>query len=128
MPATASIARPIIEFATVAVILSVFASAQDSRYVPESFAEQLLNSPPCLTIRMPWEGENFPCTAFTHQEWLTDLNHWRNERRIRIGYDPARYSLPALEWTCEFHTAADDGARPVFLRSRPGQIHGRPLS
>jgi formylglycine-generating enzyme required for sulfatase activity len=48
---------------------------------------------------MPWEGENVPCTPLTHQEWLTDLTHWRSERRIRIGYDPARYSLPVLQWT-----------------------------
>jgi formylglycine-generating enzyme required for sulfatase activity len=73
--------------------------AQDSRYVPFSFADQLLTSPPCLTIRMAWEGGGSPCTALTHQEWLTDLTHWRAERRIRIGYDPARYTLPALQWT-----------------------------
>jgi iron(II)-dependent oxidoreductase len=80
-------------------IFAISAWAQDSRFVPTSWTEQLLNSPPCLTLRMPWEGGNIPCTPFTHQEWLTDLNHWRAERRIRIGYDPARYSVPALQWT-----------------------------
>jgi formylglycine-generating enzyme required for sulfatase activity len=29
---------------------------------------------------------------------LTDITHWRNERRIRIGYDSSRYELPALKW------------------------------
>jgi formylglycine-generating enzyme required for sulfatase activity len=29
---------------------------------------------------------------------LTDITHWRTERRIRIGYDPSRYELPALKW------------------------------
>ena len=27
------------------------------------------------------------------------MTHWRTERRIRIGYDGARYSMPALQWT-----------------------------
>jgi formylglycine-generating enzyme required for sulfatase activity len=78
--------------------IAVSARAQDSLFVPSSFADQLLNSPPCLTLRQAWEGVTIPCTPYTHQEWLTDLTHWRAERRIRIGYDPARYSLPALKW------------------------------
>ena len=79
-------------------LIAVSARAQDSQFAPSSFADQLLSSPPCLTLRQAWEGGNIPCTPFTHQEWLTDLTHWRTERRIRIGYDPARYSLPALKW------------------------------
>ena len=88
-----------IKVALLFALIAVSARAQDSLYVPSSFTEQLLNSPPCLTIRQPWEGENIPCTPYTHQEWLNDLTHWRTERRIRIGYDPARYQLPALQWT-----------------------------
>jgi len=45
-----------------------------------------------------WEGGGAPCTSLTHQEWLADITHWRAERRIRIGYDPARYSIPSLTW------------------------------
>ena len=45
-----------------------------------------------------WEGGYVPCTAFSHREWLADITHWRAERRIRIGYDPARYEMPALQW------------------------------
>ena len=75
--------------------------AQDSHYVAWPNIEELLNSPSCLAIlaiRMPGERANIPCTLAMHQEWLADLNHWRAERRIRVGYDPARYSLPALHW------------------------------
>jgi formylglycine-generating enzyme required for sulfatase activity len=39
-----------------------------------------------------------PCTQQSHDEWLKDIRHWRTERRIRIGYDDARYKLPALKW------------------------------
>ena len=87
-----------IKFSVGLAIFSLSASAQDSHFVPSTFTDQLLNSPPCLTLRNAWEEASIPCTPFTHQEWLTDLTHWRTERHIRIGYDPARYSLPALKW------------------------------
>ena len=87
-----------LSFLILAPAFVLSARAQDSYYVPFSFADQLLNSPPCLTIRMAWEGPNIPCTPLTHQEWLADLTHWRAERRIRIGYDSTRYTAPALRW------------------------------
>src|SRR5579871_5971740 len=89
----------VVELPILLAILVISAGAQDSRFVPSTFTEQLLNSPPCLTFRNAWEGGNASCTPFTHQEWLADLTHWRAERHIRIGYDPARYALPALKWT-----------------------------
>jgi len=46
-----------------------------------------------------WEGGSKPCTQSEHEAWLTDITHWRGERRIRVGYDGARYDLPALKWT-----------------------------
>jgi formylglycine-generating enzyme required for sulfatase activity len=32
-------------------------------------------------------------------EWLNDITHWREERRIRIGYDGSRYNHSAFGWT-----------------------------
>lgn len=46
-----------------------------------------------------WEGASKACGATEHEAWLADITHWRNERRIRVGYDGARYDLPALAWT-----------------------------
>jgi gamma-glutamyl hercynylcysteine S-oxide synthase len=89
-------------FINLSVFIAIVATAswaQDTRYAPSTFHDQLLTSPPCLTIRDAWEGGSAPCSPFAHEEWLTDLTHWRAERRIRIGYDPARYAMPALEWT-----------------------------
>jgi len=40
-----------------------------------------------------------PCTTEDHQLWLKDITHWRNERRIRIGYNGSRYEMPELVWT-----------------------------
>ena len=45
-----------LRFSILAPAFVLGARAQDSHYVPLSFADQLLNSPPCLTIRRAWEG------------------------------------------------------------------------
>jgi hypothetical protein len=74
--------------------------AQDSQYRP---VNQQFPSPECLTLSNAYSaalaGGYKPCSAKTHEGWLQDLEHWRTERRIRVGYDGWRYSLPALQWT-----------------------------
>src|SRR5712664_1557153 len=55
--------------------------------------------PKCLEMRGAWEGGSSACTPEDHETWLADVTHWRNERRIRIGYNDFRYDLPALKWT-----------------------------
>ena len=74
--------------------------AQDSHYRPK---DQQFPSPECLTVRDEYStalaGGYKSCSAETHEGWLLDLERWRTERRIRIGYDGSRYSLPALQWT-----------------------------
>jgi gamma-glutamyl hercynylcysteine S-oxide synthase len=71
------------------------AVAQDTANEPR---EQQIPPPICFTIRGAWEGGYVPCTAASHADWLADITHWRMERRIRIGYDSARYETPALKW------------------------------
>src|SRR5579863_6752759 len=90
--------RTIVFAAAMMAALITSGRAQDSHFVPYTSTDQLLKSPPCLTLRGAWEGGTVPCTTFAHQEWLADLMHWRAERRIRIGYDDARYTLPGLQW------------------------------
>ena len=70
-------------------------AAQDSHYSPKG-----AQIPPdmCLTARDESESSNIACTALNHQAWLADITHWRTERRIRTGYDPSRYEMPALQW------------------------------
>jgi iron(II)-dependent oxidoreductase len=71
-------------------------SAQDSRFRPDS---QQIPTPGCLNLEAASEGGSTPCTQNEHDSWLADLRHWRDERRIRIGYDGSRYDLPAFQWT-----------------------------
>jgi iron(II)-dependent oxidoreductase len=83
-----------------AMVLAAAAStlpawAQDTQYKPE---RQQIPPPACLSLKFAWEGPYTPCTDVTHQQWLTDVTHWRTERKIRIGFDDARYHLPALAW------------------------------
>ncbi len=49
-----------------------------------------------MNLHFAWENALLStCPPFVHERWLHDLQHWRNERRIRIAYDPSRYDLPA---------------------------------
>ena len=72
------------------------AASQDFHYQPQ---DQQIPPPACLTLRFAWEGDVPTCSAATHSQWLKAITDWRTERRIRIGYDGARYDEPALKWT-----------------------------
>jgi iron(II)-dependent oxidoreductase len=84
---------------SVAAMLLAAASivlAQDSHFRPD---HQQIPTPGRLIMKGAWEGGSQPCTHDEHDAWLADTRHWRDERRIRIGYDGSRYDLPALKWT-----------------------------
>jgi iron(II)-dependent oxidoreductase len=87
--------KKIAAISLVAVAWTLSGLTQDSQYKPTN---QQIPPPSCLTLKFAWEGGYTPCTDVTHQQWLADVTHWRAERRIRIGYDDARYHLPALQW------------------------------
>jgi iron(II)-dependent oxidoreductase len=71
------------------------AAAQDTKFQPEG---QQIPGPGCLNMKGAWEGGTKPCSTDEHESWLADVRHWRDERRIRIGYDGSRYDIPALKW------------------------------
>ncbi|MBS1851084.1 MAG: SUMF1/EgtB/PvdO family nonheme iron enzyme [Acidobacteria bacterium] len=87
---------PVLRFGLLLLALAGCAAAQDTDYRPE---RQQIPTPACLVMRGAWEGGSQACSQNEHDEWLADITHWRNERRIRIGYDGSRYDLPALKWT-----------------------------
>jgi len=77
-------------------ICATVAFAQDTKFAPD---HQQIPGPGCLYMKGAWEGGTKACSAEEHELWLADVRHWRDERRIRIGYDGSRYDLPALKWT-----------------------------
>jgi formylglycine-generating enzyme required for sulfatase activity len=78
------------------LLCATFAFAQDTKFEP---VQQQIPGPGCLNMKGAWEGGTKPCSAEEHETWLADVRHWREERRIRIGYEGSRYDLPALKWT-----------------------------
>src|SRR6202012_5670830 len=84
----------------VLVCQAVAALAQDTNYHANG---QQIPPPACYTAMEAFENLRAgvvpaPCTQQTHDEWLKDVQHWREERRIRIGYDGARYGMPEMKW------------------------------
>ena len=90
-------------FLVLLLVSSLATSAQDTQYVPRGNAWEsewtLIPGPKCLDTKDAWEGSSTACTIEAHEQWLADVRHWRDERRIRIGYDGSRYDSPALKWT-----------------------------
>jgi formylglycine-generating enzyme required for sulfatase activity len=87
-----------------AMVCTIPLLGQETAYVPGAATAwdgtwQQIPGPKCLEVRAVWEGGTTDCSAQDHEQWLADVTHWRNERRIRIGYDPARYEMPELKWT-----------------------------
>ena len=77
--------------------LTIGASAQDTQYPAKS---EQLPAPDCTGLYNAWDNLfHGACPPLVHERWLRDLQHWRSERRIRVGYDPSRYQLPELRWT-----------------------------
>lgn len=87
--------RSLIQIAILILAVAKLSSAQDSHFSPKG---QQIPVPECLTMKGLWEGGSKPCSQTEHEAWLADITHWRMERRIRVGYDGARYDLPALKW------------------------------
>jgi len=66
-------------FALALGVLSI--SAQDTRYQPQ--AEEIPGPP----------------NPGAFSSWLSEIQHWRQERLIRIGYNGSEYDRPELKWT-----------------------------
>ena len=80
-----------------AAVFVLGAAAQDTQYAPRN---QQIPVPECMNMHFPWESAAVSqCPPSTHERWLAEIRHWRDERRIRTAFDPARYAMPALKWT-----------------------------
>jgi formylglycine-generating enzyme required for sulfatase activity len=79
------------------IAFTASAAAQDTAFAPRN---QQIPAPDCLNQRPSADNSTLPaCPPGTHERWLADISHWRDERRIRVALNPERYELPALAWT-----------------------------
>jgi gamma-glutamyl hercynylcysteine S-oxide synthase len=87
-----------IEQLGIAILLGLagIAYGQDTGFEPE---HQQIPAPECLMMKGEGQGESKFCTPEDHDAWLADIQHWRSERLIRVGYDGSRYDQPELKWT-----------------------------
>ncbi|MGC1450103.1 MAG: formylglycine-generating enzyme family protein [Candidatus Sulfotelmatobacter sp.] len=76
-------------------LISLTSQGQDSHFSPN---DQQIPVPDCLSVKDLWGSSVKPCTQADHDSWLADIRHWRDERRIRIGYDGSRYERPEFQW------------------------------
>jgi gamma-glutamyl hercynylcysteine S-oxide synthase len=87
-------------------MVAAFSLGSASAQVPPPGAQEIFfgphgqqfSSPVCLSLGFLAMGGYRSCTPAMHTDWLANMKHWRMEERIRIGYDPARYEMPALKW------------------------------
>src|SRR3984957_16515650 len=85
-----------IRLVVVILLASNVSPPQGSRFYPN---DQQFPVPECLSAAKDlWLSSSRLCTQAEHESWLDDIRHWRDERRIRIGYSGARYDMPALRW------------------------------
>jgi gamma-glutamyl hercynylcysteine S-oxide synthase len=85
---------------SISAFLASTVHSQDTNYAPEN---QQIPPPSCFTAETNWQElhrgqQPAVCDQAALQNWLADVRHWRDERRIRTGYDGWRYTLPALHW------------------------------
>jgi formylglycine-generating enzyme required for sulfatase activity len=86
----------IVSLGILAGAMTLAAAAQDTQYAPK---DEQIPAPDCTNLYNAWDSQlHGACPPQTHEHWLSDLQHWRSERRIRVGYNPSRYLMPELRW------------------------------
>jgi len=100
------------QIAVLELVASTISSAQDSRFSPKG--QQQIPVPECLTMKGLWEGgskhsDGARSMARRYYALEDGTPHtcrlrWRQIRSAGVEMDAV-----------QFHTAADDGAGPVFL-------------
>lgn len=73
--------------------------AQDSNVVPGPELSPQIPGPQCHFIADWNTSRPSVCTPAETAAWLSDIQHWRSEERLRMGYEPSQYDRPELLWT-----------------------------
>ena len=76
-------------------VLSSYGLAQDSAFHPHG---EQIDAPPCDSVPDEDAPRTGVCGERTISEWLSDIQHWRQEKLVRIGYEDANYERPEFQW------------------------------
>src|SRR5271170_4530984 len=74
-------------------VVSVF--SQDTKYQPQG---PFIPTPECRAGELSFLPLR-PCAADQIEAWRKDIQHWRFERLLRMGYSGSEYERPELKWT-----------------------------
>jgi formylglycine-generating enzyme required for sulfatase activity len=88
--------RNLLLFALLNLMLGEGLAAQDTKYPPEG---EQIPGPPIASDsgeHCCWRSDQARVSA---SAWLADIQHWRREQLIRMGYDGSEYARPELKWT-----------------------------
>jgi len=77
------------------VAFGIRANAQDSAFHPQG---EQIDAPPCDAIPDEDSARREFCGERALSEWLTDIQHWRKEKLVRIGYEDAYYERSEFKW------------------------------
>ena len=84
------------------ILVALFAAtlaAQDTGSEPKGEQIPGPHNPAEMDDHCCAKGGERPAAVSTWKTWLADLQHWRAEHLIRIGYDGAQYERPELQWS-----------------------------
>lgn len=83
-------------FLALFAIVGSLAFGQDVVNNPQG---EQIPGPSCSSIPQWFSSKARTCSPEENAAWLADVEHWRRERRVRIGFDASEYDRPALRWT-----------------------------
>src|SRR5581483_11245695 len=81
--------------AVVMLTISLVAFAQDTSFPAEG---AFIPTPSCH-IQNNADMPLRPCSQAEIAAWRKDVEHWRREHLLRIGYNGDQYERPELRWT-----------------------------
>src|SRR5581483_4157079 len=84
---------PVLAFALVTMSFAAF--AQDTNFPPEG---AFIPTPSCH-LQNNTDTPLRACSQAEIAAWRKDVEHWRKEHLLRIGYNGDQYERPELRWT-----------------------------
>ena len=110
------------------IVLAACLRAQDTQFPPAGEQIPGPDNAKTETGQCCYRSDEIPDSLKAFHNWIEDVRHWRNEQRIRIGYDGLQYERPQLLWAqSSFIQPQMMVEDRYFYDPVAGQLHRRPL-